>query len=270
MTIALDRPVTLTPSHRTPSRAAASRAGSLTGTALTSLAPFTAPGPRVPRPAAEARTVSITLTIDLPAGTPDVESARLADALRQQAQRLTAGRRARASVDVSSPHPFTAAGPRSSRTLGPAATATAPAAPASTRRPGVVSPSSPARRDVEIARRRALAATAVSPSAAPGPTTALVIDLYGRRVRLDGTDIELTYKEFELLAHLAGRARSIVSRDELMATVWADAEGDTGERTVDVHIRRVRTKLGRYRRLISTVRGAGYRLDPGSDVAIIG
>ena len=74
----------------------------------------------------------------------------------------------------------------------------------------------------------------------------------------------------QLLAKLARDSRRTISRTELMESVWADAPEDTGERTVDVHVRRVRTKLGRYRRLISTVRGAGYRLDPGSDVAVLG
>ena len=115
---------------------------------------------------------------------------------------------------------------------------------------------------------RRLTARTASPSAAPEDS--LVIDLFGRRVRIDGQDVDFTYKEFELLSQLARHARRTLSRTELMETVWAEAPEETGERTVDVHVRRVRTKLGRYRRLISTVRGAGYRLDPGSDVAILG
>lgn len=267
MTIALDRPTTAPTAPRTAAlRSVGGRTAGVQRPA--SRAPFTAPGAPAPRPASS--TVTVTLTISLPAGTPDVESARLADALRTQAQRLTAGRRARATVDVTSPHPFTSTTGSAQRALPPVARASAPASPVRERRAGVVSPNSPARRDIETARRRALQATAVSPSPAPVPgDTALVIDLYGRRVRLDGTDIDLTYKEFELLAHLARHARRIVSREELMESVWADAEADTGERTVDVHIRRVRSKLGRYRKLISTVRGAGYRLDPGSDVAVL-
>ncbi|GAB2537392.1 winged helix-turn-helix domain-containing protein [Brachybacterium huguangmaarense] len=271
MTIALDRPQISVPADRAarPVRSLGTAAHPASGAALRPRPPFAAPG--APAPRARATEVTVTLTIALPAGTPDVEAARLADALRVQAQRLTAGRRAQATVDVASPHPFTATTPGAHRALPPAAAASAPASPVRDRRPGVVSPSSPARRDIENARRRALQATAVSPSPAQIATdTALVIDLYGRRVRLDGRDLELTYKEFELLAHLARHARRIVGRDELMSSVWADADAETGERTVDVHIRRVRTKLGRYRRLISTVRGAGYRLDPGSDVAILG
>lgn len=267
MTIALDRPLSAAAGAADVRRAA----------------PFSAPGPRpaADRPrraagsdAAPGAAVEVTLTVCLPPGTADVEAARLADALRAQACTLTAGVPGRTRVDIQSPRPFTA-------TLGSATRSTLPptrahgAAPAARtvreRRPGIVSPNSPARRDVEAARLRTLRATAVSPaSPAAAPESSLVIDLYGRRARLDGEDLDLTYKEFELLAHLARRAREIVSRQELMSSVWAGAEADTGERTVDVHVRRVRTKLGRYRRLISTVRGAGYRLDPGSDVAVLG
>ena len=98
------------------------------------------------------------------------------------------------------------------------------------------------------------------------------IELFPARhqVLVNKEEISLTHKEFELLAKLARDSRRTISRTELMESVWADAPEDTGERTVDVHVRRVRTKLGRYRRLISTVRGAGYRLDPGSDVAVLG
>ena len=122
------------------------------------------------------------------------------------------------------------------------------------------------------------AASALSPASPslPGRRGArlaqpsLVIDLFGRRVRIDGEDVDLTHREFELLAYLARKARSIVSREELMSEVWNSAGSEAGERTVDVHIRRVRNKLGRYRKLISTVRGSGYRLELGSDVALLG
>jgi DNA-binding response OmpR family regulator len=236
---------------------------------------FRAPAVSAAAPAAvtETESVTLTLTVTLPSGTPDVEAAQIADALRANARRLTAGRRAAASVDVTSPRPFSpsAEAQPTLRALPPRTQEGEAAQPVSTRRSGVVSPNSPARRDAEAARRRLLRATAVSPNAAPqaGADTSLVIDLFGRRVRIDGEDIDLTYKEFELLGHLARNARRIVGRDELMESVWSDASAETGERTVDVHVRRLRAKLGRYRRLISTVRGAGYRLDTGSDVAIL-
>ena len=232
-------------------------------------------GGTAPRPQSTARTgedtVSITVSVTLPAGTGDVEAALIADELRTRAQRLVATRDGRTTVAVNSPQSFTTAGRSTSRSLPPRGQGAAAVSPLRPRRTGIVSPNSPARRDAEAARRRALQATAVSPaSPSLAPEDSLVVDLFGRRVRIDGQDIDFTYKEFELLAQLAHNARRTISRTELMETVWAEAPEDTGERTVDVHVRRVRTKLGRYRRLISTVRGAGYRLDPGSDVAILG
>ena len=251
MTIALDRPTTRT--DRRPAARPLYRAGGA--------------APRQ-RPASDA--VTITVTVTLPAGTGDVETALIADELRTGAQRLVGSRDGRTTVAVNSPNPFAATGRAASRSLPPRSYGSAAVTPLRPRRTGVVSPNSPARRDAEAARRRALQATAVSPSSpSVAPEDSLVIDLFGRRVRIDGQDVDVTYKEFELLWQLARNARRTLSRTELMETVWAESPEATGERTVDVHVRRVRTKLGRYRRLISTVRGAGYRLDPGSDVAIL-
>ena len=228
-------------------------------------------GGTAPRPRPTEDAVTITVSVTLPAGTGDVETALIADELRTRAQRLVAARDGRTTVAVNSPNAFAATGRSTSRTLPPRSQGAAAVSPLRPRRAGVVSPNSPARRDAEAARRRALQATAVSPSSpSAAPSDSLVIDLFGRRVRIDGQDVDFTYKAFELLAQLARNSRSTLSRTDLMETVWAEAPEDTGERTVDVHVRRVRTKLGRYRRLISTVRGAGYRLDPGSDVAILG
>ena len=210
------------------------------------------------------------MTVTLPAGTTNLEAARVADTLRDRSRTVTEGHAARATVSVSSPHAFTAAGQDGPAALAPRR---APQSGTSLRpRRGIVSPNSPARRDVQAARLQRRLATAVSATSPASPSAApdsLVIDLFGRRARIDGVDVEFTHKEFELLAHLAENARRVVSREELMEHVWQDVTGTTGERTVDVHVRRVRTKLGRYRRLVSTVRGAGYRLDPGSDVEIL-
>lgn len=288
MTIALDHPTTTRPlTGHAASRAAGSTVRkSVSGT--TGAAPALRLSP--PSPARSDRTgqnrtydarstatsseagVTITVQVTLPSGTGDVEAALVADTLRTQAQRLSSARRGLTSVTVHSPRPFvaTSGAARTERALPPTRQQTA-ISPLRPRRTGTVSPTSPARRDAENARRRVLAATAVSPSSPSVPhDSALVLDLYGRRVRIDGQDVDLTYKEFELLAHLARNARRTVSREELMESVWCDAPAETGERTVDVHVRRLRTKLGRYRKLVSTVRGAGYRLDPGSDVAILG
>ena len=81
-------------------------------------------------------------------------------------------------------------------------------------------------------------------------------------VRLHGQPLDLTFREFELLKYLATNPGRVFTRDHLLQEVWGyDYYG--GTRTVDVHIRRLRAKLGaEYEALIGTVRGVGYKLDP--------
>ncbi len=81
-------------------------------------------------------------------------------------------------------------------------------------------------------------------------------------VRLRGVPLDLTFREFELLKYLATNAGRVFTRDHLLQEVWGyDYYG--GTRTVDVHIRRLRAKLGaEYEAMIGTVRGVGYKLDP--------
>ena len=81
-------------------------------------------------------------------------------------------------------------------------------------------------------------------------------------VRLRGQPLDLTFREFELLKYLATNPGRVFTRDQLLQEVWGyDYYG--GTRTVDVHIRRLRAKLGaEYEALIGTVRGVGYKLDP--------
>lgn len=75
--------------------------------------------------------------------------------------------------------------------------------------------------------------------------------------RVQGRTLDLTYKEFELLHFLLGHPDRVFTRDQLLSEVWGtDYYG--GTRTVDVHIRRLRAKLGDHEGLISTVRGVGY------------
>ena len=72
-----------------------------------------------------------------------------------------------------------------------------------------------------------------------------------------GRTLDLTYKEFELLHFLAAHPARVFTREQLLAEVWGhDYFG--GARTVDVHVRRLRAKLGEHEWLISTVRGVGY------------
>lgn len=78
-------------------------------------------------------------------------------------------------------------------------------------------------------------------------------------VTVDDNDIQLTLKEFELLRRLMENQGVVLNRDRLLETVWGyDFDGET--RTVDVHIRTLRQKLGECGDLIETVRGVGYRI----------
>jgi DNA-binding response OmpR family regulator len=88
---------------------------------------------------------------------------------------------------------------------------------------------------------------------------ALALDTDAYRASVDGRALDLTYKEFELLRYLAERRGRVFTRPTLLREVWGyDFYG--GTRTVDVHIRRLRAKLGPgFEDLIETVRGVGYR-----------
>jgi Transcriptional regulatory protein, C terminal len=94
----------------------------------------------------------------------------------------------------------------------------------------------------------------------PRPDDGLHIDRHAYRVSVDGHPVELSYREFELLAFLAEHPGRVFSRRQLVGSVWNGA--DVGSRTVDVHVRRLRMKLGRYAAGIVTVRNVGYRYEP--------
>lgn len=87
----------------------------------------------------------------------------------------------------------------------------------------------------------------------------LTVDFANYEVRVDGRPLELTFKEFELIKYLVTNRARVHTRESLLARVWGyDYFG--GTRTVDVHVRRVRAKLGsEYEDVIQTVRGVGYR-----------
>lgn len=85
------------------------------------------------------------------------------------------------------------------------------------------------------------------------------MDIEKRQVLVDGEEIELTYKEFELLYYLMINLDVVLSRDRIMNEIWGyEYAGAT--RTVDVHIRTLRQKLGDKGSLIKTVRNVGYKL----------
>jgi DNA-binding response OmpR family regulator len=88
---------------------------------------------------------------------------------------------------------------------------------------------------------------------------ALELDPTKRTVTLASTPLELTAREQALLAHLARRADQVVTRSELLAHVWS-TQFDPGSNLVEVHVSRLREKLGRAAWMIETVRGSGYRL----------
>jgi len=97
----------------------------------------------------------------------------------------------------------------------------------------------------------------------------VVIDISRKRLVLDGASAPLTYKEFELLQYLVLREGRTIDRAELISSLWADGEDEIpNERTIDVHVRRLRSKLGAYEDIVRTVRGVGYRFDRHADVSI--
>ena len=104
--------------------------------------------------------------------------------------------------------------------------------------------------------------------AQPGPAAAtvtageLVLDVAGREASHRGRKLTLTPREFDLLAFFVRHPGRVLVRDELLRKVWGyDYVGET--RTVDVHVRRLRAKLGDKGKRIQTVTGSGYKFVPG-------
>lgn len=88
----------------------------------------------------------------------------------------------------------------------------------------------------------------------------ITMDLDKRTVTVDGVQVELTYKEFELLRLLLQNAGIVLSRDIIMERIWgADFEGES--RTLDMHIKTLRHKLGESGAHIKTVRNVGYQVE---------
>ena len=88
----------------------------------------------------------------------------------------------------------------------------------------------------------------------------LVLDDTARDVSVDGKKIVLTLKEYELLKFLLENKNIAITREQLLNSVWGyDFYGD--DRTVDTHIKTLRARLGKYRDLIKTVRGMGYKIE---------
>ncbi len=90
-------------------------------------------------------------------------------------------------------------------------------------------------------------------------TAGVHVDVKKHEVTVDGKEVSLTLKEFELLEKLMRNQGIVLTRDQLLTEIWGyDFDGET--RTVDVHIRTLRQKLGEKGEIIQTVRGVGYRV----------
>ncbi|GAA2708438.1 MULTISPECIES: winged helix-turn-helix domain-containing protein [Actinoplanes] len=108
----------------------------------------------------------------------------------------------------------------------------------------------------------------VEPDPEPLPSGPEVRLLTGsRQVLLEGETIPLTRLEFDLMLYLAERPRRVFSRAQLLAGVWGYERA--GERTVDVHVRRLRLKLGAAVPAVTTVYGVGYRLADDARITIM-
>lgn len=91
----------------------------------------------------------------------------------------------------------------------------------------------------------------------------LEINVTGREVTIDGKTAQLTPKEYDLLFYLVRNKGIALSREKLLEEVWGyDFYGD--DRTVDTHIKMLRSSLGEYRKFIITLRGMGYKFDAGA------
>jgi two-component system response regulator MtrA len=111
---------------------------------------------------------------------------------------------------------------------------------------------------VKAVLRRTGAAGATADVTALGPLT---ISSAAREARLDGVEIDLTQREFDLLEYLVRHTGQVVTRDQLLESVWGFlSPGET--RTIEVHVAQLRKKLGDHE-LIRTVRGVGYKAVAG-------
>lgn len=88
----------------------------------------------------------------------------------------------------------------------------------------------------------------------------ITVDLSKHIVTVNGNPVTLTYKEFELLCYLMENVGIVLTRDQLLSKIWGyDFDGET--RTVDVHIRTLRQKIGEASSYIETIRGVGYKME---------
>ena len=88
----------------------------------------------------------------------------------------------------------------------------------------------------------------------------LVVNFLEHTIKIDDKEVNVTPKEFEILKYFINNKKIAISREQLLSKIWGyDFYGD--DRTVDTHIKMLRNNLGKYRDLIITVRGIGYKFD---------
>ena len=88
----------------------------------------------------------------------------------------------------------------------------------------------------------------------------IAIDSSGRTVKVDGKQVDMSLREYELLKYLVDNNKVALSRDKILNNVWNyDYYGDT--RTIDSHIKKIRHKLGKKGKYIETIRGVGYKFE---------
>lgn len=108
---------------------------------------------------------------------------------------------------------------------------------------------------------------AQAPAEEEDNTQGLVVDAQRHKVFVDGENADLTYKEFALINYLISHEGATIARQEIIDILWSgDEENAPNQRTIDVHIRRLRAKIAGYEDIIRTVRGGGYRFDNHPDV----
>ena len=138
-----------------------------------------------------------------------------------------------------------------------------------------LAPSGSGGRDVDVVRLALQEPSAVArhridedPDSMEG--TGVIVDISRKRVVIDDEVAPLTFKEFELIQYLVTHKGQTISRAEIIRSLWrADDVDIPNDRTIDVHVRRLRSKLSRFEDIVRTVRGEGYRFDEHPDVTIL-
>ncbi|MFS0866782.1 winged-helix domain-containing protein [Microbacterium sp. 179-B 1A2 NHS] len=118
--------------------------------------------------------------------------------------------------------------------------------------------------EIDARVRLAVGRASAEPASTRVQTSGITIDEASYSAKVHGRPLDLTYKEFQLLHFFATHPSRVFTREQLLSEVWGyDYFG--GTRTVDVHVRRLRAKLGDLEQLIGTVRNVGYRFNVYED-----